>query len=74
MTGTDQNNSVQFSAGTIAQYTLKQMLNNMYPEAELDIQGAELSNHSGRVTLCTSLFNTTKRCLGDGIIEVMPLT
>lgn len=57
LAGTDQNSNVRFSAGTIAQHTLKQMMKNMFNKAELDIQGRRISNHAGRVTLCTSLLN-----------------
>lgn len=48
---------LKFSSGNIPQRELKTMMKNLYQQAEIPLDGRTISNHSGRVTLCTTLFN-----------------
>jgi hypothetical protein len=57
LAGTDENNNVRFSAGTIPQATMKNMLKNMFSECNLDVTNRKITNHSTRVTLCSTLYN-----------------
>ncbi|XP_060572336.1 zinc finger MYM-type protein 3-like [Ruditapes philippinarum] len=48
---------LNFSSGTIPQKDLKGYLKNMFIQAGIPLDNRNISNHSGRVTLCTKLFN-----------------
>lgn len=49
-------NGVKFSAGNIPQRELKTMMKSLFQKADISLDRSVISNHSGRVTLCT-LFN-----------------
>lgn len=57
LTGSDENNNLRFGAGTIPQNTLRQMLKRFYEEAGISTDGRTITNHSARVSLCTTLYN-----------------
>ena len=48
---------LKFSAGNITQRDLKTMMKSLFIGAGIPIDNRNISNHSGRVTLCTTLFN-----------------
>ncbi|XP_053390993.1 uncharacterized protein LOC128553833 [Mercenaria mercenaria] len=50
-------NDLKFSAGHIAQKDMKMMMKSFFSEAGIAIGNRNISNHSGRVTLCTTLYN-----------------
>lgn len=47
----------RFSAGTIPVNQMSQMFKRFFAEAGIDTTGRTISNHSGRVTCCTRLYN-----------------
>ena len=47
----------KFSANTIPINQMSQMFKRFYAEAGIDTTGRNISNHSGRVTCCTRLYN-----------------
>ena len=47
----------RFSSQNIGHNTLKVYLKRMYEVAGIDMTDKNISNHSGKVTLCTELFN-----------------
>lgn len=53
----DENGNAKFSCGTISQSILKQMMKRFFEQAGIDMSGRKITNHSGRVTLCTTLYN-----------------
>jgi hypothetical protein len=48
---------LKFSAGNVPQKELKTMMKSLFQQAGIPIENRNISNHSGRVTLCTTLFN-----------------
>ena len=57
LAGVDANNNARFSAGTIPQNTLRQMLKKFYEDAGISTDKRTITNHSARVSLCTTLYN-----------------
>ncbi|XP_053390761.1 zinc finger MYM-type protein 2-like [Mercenaria mercenaria] len=53
----DENGSPKFGAASIAQHAIKSMIKRFYAEAGIDTSDRKISNHSARVTLCTTLYN-----------------
>jgi hypothetical protein len=47
----------RFSANNIAQRDLKGMMKRFFSEAGISTDNRNISNHSGRVTLCSTLYN-----------------
>ena len=47
----------RFSAQTISQKDLSNMMKKLFCEAGIDTSNRKISNHSGRVTCCTTLYN-----------------
>ncbi|KAK6183338.1 hypothetical protein SNE40_010839 [Patella caerulea] len=56
-TVTDENQHPRFSAANITFNKLSQMFKKIYQQAGLSIEGRTISNHSCRVTCCTTLYN-----------------
>ncbi|KAK6188604.1 hypothetical protein SNE40_004747 [Patella caerulea] len=56
-TVTDESQHPRFSAANITFNKLSQMFKKFYQQAGLSIEGRTISNHSGRVTCCTTLYN-----------------
>ncbi|XP_053402220.1 uncharacterized protein LOC123548692 isoform X4 [Mercenaria mercenaria] len=48
---------LRFSAGNISQRDLKGMMKRFFNEAGISMDIRNISNHSGRVTLCSTLYN-----------------
>ena len=48
---------LRFSAGNIPQKFLKTMMKRFHNEAGINTDNRTISNHSGRVTLCSTLYN-----------------
>lgn len=48
---------LKFSAGNIPQKDLKSMMKTLFAQADIAIGSRNISNHSGRVTLCSTLYN-----------------
>ena len=55
--GTDENNNLRYSCNTIPQNIIRLTMKTLFQEAEISTEGRNISNHSTRVTLCTTLFN-----------------
>lgn len=53
----DENNNIRYSCGVISQNNIRQMLRRFFSEANVNMDGRKITNHSARVTLCTSLYN-----------------
>ena len=52
-----RNTIPQFSNQNVGEKTLKVYFKRMFQLAKIDTTGRNISNHSGKVTLCTELFN-----------------
>ncbi|XP_053403038.1 uncharacterized protein LOC123535173 [Mercenaria mercenaria] len=55
--GLDENNSIRYSSGTLPLNVLKQRMKKFFSEANIPTVRRKITNHSARVTLCTSLYN-----------------
>ncbi|XP_053399248.1 uncharacterized protein LOC123560554 [Mercenaria mercenaria] len=55
--GVDENNNPKFSAATISHNGIKSMMKRFFTEAGIDTNDSKITNHSARVSLCTTLYN-----------------
>jgi hypothetical protein len=53
-----ENKVSRFSAGKIPINKLSTMFKKFYEDAGISLDGRNITNHSGRVTLCTTLYNS----------------
>ena len=51
-------NGLRFSKQNIGHNTLEKYMKQMFTKAAIPLEGRNITNHSGKVTLCTNLFNS----------------